>query len=309
MKNLNNQSGEYYELVKKYEAEGKAIAHFNISNLDQLRAICEVAQEMNEPVIIGASEGEREYMGVAMARQMVDEIKKEYSVPIYLNADHTYTFEKVKEVVEAGYDSVIVDGAKLSYEDNVTLVKSCVEYVREYEVKMNGDLDFLSKRNGEKVKVLVEAELGYIGQSSSLNTALPEGVSEENLTTPEQARDFVSRTGIDMFAPAVGNVHGMLIDAPEPRLHIERVKSIRIAAGVPLVLHGASGNTDEDLKGAIDNGVSIIHINTEIRKAFTDGVRAFLMSKLNEIAPYKFGKSGQDEMKKVVRAKMELYMK
>ncbi len=309
MKNLNNQSSEYYELVKKYEAEGKAMAHFNISNLDQLRAICEVAAELNEPVIIGASEGEREYMGVPMVRQMVDEMKKEYNVPIYLNADHTYTFEKVKQVVEAGYDSVIVDGAKLPYEENVALVKSCVDYVREYETKINGDLDFLSKRNGEKVRILVEAELGYIGQSSSLNTSLPEGVSEENLTTPEQARDFVMSTGVDMFAPAVGNVHGMLIDAPEPRLHIERVKSIRIAAGVPLVLHGASGNTDEDLKGAIDNGVSIIHINTEIRKAFTDGVRAFLMSKLNEIAPYKFGKSGQDEMKKVVRAKMELYRK
>ncbi len=296
MKNLNNQTVEYYELVKKYETQGKAIAHFNISNLDQLRAICEVAEELGEPVIIGASEGEREYMGVAMVRQMVDEMKKEYSVPIYLNADHTYTFEKVKEVVMAGYDSVIVDGAKLPYQENVALVKQCVEWVREYE-------------NIKNKRVLVEAELGYIGQSSSLNTSLPEGVSEENLTTPEQAYDFVMSTGIDMFAPAVGNVHGMLVDAPEPRLHIERVKSIRIAAGVPLVLHGASGNTDEDLKGAIDNGVSIIHINTEIRKAFTDGVRAFLMSKLNEIAPYKFGKSGQDEMKKVVKAKMELYRK
>ena len=309
MTNLNNQSSEYYELVKKYESEGKAIAHFNISNLDQLRAVCEVAQELGEPVIIGASEGEREYMGVPMVRQMVDEMKKEYTVPIYLNADHTYTFEKVKQVVTAGYDSVIVDGAKLPYEENVALVKQCEEWVRKYEMEMNGDTELLARRNGEKVRVLVEAELGYIGQSSSLNTALPEGVSEENLTTPEQARDFVTRTGIDMFAPAVGNVHGMLIDAEEPRLHIERVKSIRIAAGVPLVLHGASGNTDEDLKAAIDNGVSIIHINTEIRKAFTDGVRAFLMSKLNEIAPYKFGKSGQDEMKKVVRAKMELYRK
>ena len=296
MKNLNNQSGEYYELVKKYEAEGKAIAHFNISNLDQLRAICDVAQELNQPVIIGASEGEREYMGVEMTRKMVDEMNQEYDVAIFLNADHTYSLEKVKEVVEAGYDSVIVDGAKLPYEENVALVKSCVEYVRNYETKTGK-------------RVLVEAELGYIGQSSSLNTALPEGVSEENLTTAEQARDFVMSTGVDMFAPAVGNVHGMLIDAPEPRLHIERVKSIRIAAGVPLVLHGASGNTDEDLKGAIDNGVSIIHINTEKRKAFRDGEKKYMDEHTNEIAPYKFGKEGQEEMKKVVRAKMELYRK
>ena len=297
MKNLNNQTPEYFELIKKYEREGKAIAHFNISNLDQLRAICEVAQELGEPVIIGASEGEREYMGVAMVRQMVDEMKREYDVPIYLNADHTYTFEKVVEVIETGYDSVIVDGAKLPYEENVALVKRCAEWVRRYEEE-------------KKVKVIVEAELGYIGQSSSLNESLPEGVTEENLTKVDQAMDFVSRTGIDMFAPAVGNVHGMLVNAPEPRLNIERIKELKRALpNTPFVLHGASGNTDEDLIGSIDAGISVIHINTEIRKAFTDGVRSFLMTKLKEIAPYKFGKSGQDEMKKVVRAKMELYRK
>lgn len=294
---LNNQSPEYFELVKRYERDGHAIAHFNISNLDQLRAICEVASELSEPVIIGASEGEREYIGVDMVRSIVDEMKREYGMPIYLNADHTYTFDKVVEVVKAGYDSVIVDGAKLSYEENVALVKRCVDWVREYE-----------RENG--VRVLVEAELGYIGQSSSLNESLPEGVAEENLTTAEQAMDFVNRTGIDMFAPAVGNVHGMLVNAPEPRLNIMRIQELKRALpNTPFVLHGASGNTDEDLMGSIDAGISIIHINTEIRKAFTDGVRAYLVSKLKEIAPYKYGKEGQEEMKKVVRAKMLLYKK
>jgi fructose-bisphosphate aldolase class II len=199
-------------------------------------------------------------------------------------------------VVELGYDSVIVDGAKLPYEENVALVKACVDYVRSYEEKTGK-------------RVLVEAELGYIGQSSSLNSALPEGVSDENLTTVDQAKDFIIRTGIDMFAPAIGNVHGMLIDAEEPKLHIDRLKEISATVDLPLVLHGASGNTDEDLKGSIDNGVAIIHINTEIRKAFRDGQMAYLAEHANEVAPYKFGKAGQDEMKKIVRAKMELYMK
>lgn len=293
-KSIINQTEEYLNLIKKYDAEGKAIAHFNVSNLDQVRAICEVAEELGEPVIIGASEGEREYMGVKMLRVIVDEIKKEMTVPIFLNADHTYTFEKVVEVVEAGYDSVIVDGAKLPYEKNVELVKRCVDWVREYEKKNNK-------------RVLVEAELGYIGQSSSLNEALPEGVTEENLTTVEMAQDFVSRTGIDLFAPAVGNVHGMLINTEEPRLHTERIRDIRLSGNVPLVLHGASGNTLEDLKNSIDEGVSVIHINTEIRKAFTDGIRKFLEENPKEIAPYKYGKVGQEEMKKVVREKMEIY--
>ncbi len=294
MKTLQNQSEQYIELINAYKKDGKAIAHFNISNLDQARAIVEVAQELNQPVIIGVSEGEREYMGVEMVRKIVDELNQEYDIPVFLNADHTYSQEKVIEVIEAGYDSVIVDGAKLPYEENVSLVKSCVDIVRAYEEKTGK-------------RVLVEAELGYIGQSSSLNTALPEGVTEANLTTPNQAKDFVLRTGVDMFAPAIGNVHGMLIDAEEPKLHIERLKEITQVVDVPLVLHGASGNTDEDLKGSIDNGVAIVHINTEIRKAFRDGEMHYLAEHPNEVAPYKFGREGQEEMKKVVRAKMLLY--
>jgi fructose-bisphosphate aldolase, class II len=296
MKSLTPQSETYFDTINLYKQKGKAIAHFNISNLDQARAIAEVAAELNQPVIIGASEGERTYMGVAMVRKIVDELNQEYDIAIFLNADHTYTFEKVVEVVEAGYDSVIVDGAKLPYEENVALVKKCVDYVRQYEAKTGK-------------RVLVEAELGYIGQSSSLNTALPEGVTEANLTTAAQAKDFVIRTTIDMFAPAIGNVHGMLIDAPEPKLHIDRLKEIVAAVDVPLVLHGASGNTDTDLEAAIDAGIAIVHINTEIRKAFRDGEKEYIDEHPNEIAPYKFGKEGQEEMKKVVRAKMELYMK
>ncbi len=284
MKTLIPQSEHYFELINQYKKAGKAIAHFNISNLDQARAIVQVAEELKQPVIIGASEGEREYMGIDMVRTIVNELNQEYEVPVFLNADHTYTLEKVIEVVEAGYDSVIVDGAKLPYEENVALVKKCVDYVRGYEEK-----------NGRRV--LVEAELGYIGQSSSLNTALPEGVTEANLTTPEQAKDFILRTGIDMFDPAIGNVHGMLIDATEPALHIDRLKEIVAVVDAPLVLHGASGNTDEDLKGSIDNGVAIIHINTEIRKAFRDGEMNYLHDHPNEVAPYKFGHEGQEEMK------------
>ncbi len=296
MMQVQPQSDQYLDTILAYKSKGKAIAHFNISNLDQARAICDVAQELSQPVIIGVSEGEREYIGVTMVRKVIDELNQEYTVPIFLNADHTYSLVKVMEAVEAGYDSVIVDGAKLPYEENVALVRSCVDAVRVYEEKTGK-------------RVLVEAELGYIGQSSSLNTSLPEGVSDANLTTVEQAKDFVIRTGVDMFAPAIGNVHGMLVDAEEPKLHIDRLKEIAQAIDQPLVLHGASGNTDEDLRAAIDAGIAIVHINTEIRKAFRDGEMAYLDEHPQEVAPYKFGKEGQEEMKKVVRAKMELYTK
>lgn len=296
MKALTPQSDHYLDTILSYKQQGKAIAHFNISNLDQARAICDVAEELKQPVIIGVSEGEREYIGVTMVRKVIDELNQEYDIPIFLNADHTYSLVKAMEAVEAGYDSIIVDGAKLPYEENVAFVRECVDAVRAYEEKTGK-------------RILVEAELGYIGQSSSLNDRLPEGVSDANLTTVAEARDFVIRTGVDMFAPAIGNVHGMLVDAPEPKLHIDRLKEIAAVIDQPLVLHGASGNTDEDLKAAIDAGIAIVHINTEIRKAFRDGEMEFLAEHPNEVAPYKFGKEGQTEMKKVVRAKMELYMK
>ena len=161
MKSLVPQSEVYFEMIHEYKQAGKAIAHFNISNLDQARAIVEVAEELGQPVIIGASEGERNYMGVDMIRKIVDELNEEYNVAVFLNADHTYSFNKVVEVVEAGYDSVIVDGAKLPYEENVALVKKCVDYVRNYEAKTGK-------------KVLVEAELGYIGHHHLMNHCLRE---------------------------------------------------------------------------------------------------------------------------------------
>ncbi|MDI9355209.1 MAG: class II fructose-bisphosphate aldolase [Cyanobium sp. MAG06] len=287
----------YKELIKQYKSEGKAIAHFNISNLDQLRTICEVANELSQPVVIGVSEKERDYIGIKMTRVLINEMNKEYSIPIFLNADHTYTIDNVKTAVINHYDSIIIDGAKMEYEDNIKVVSEAVDYIKDY-----------NNKNG--TNILVEAELGYIGQSSSLNASLPEGVSEANITTIEQAKDFVDRTGIDLFAPAVGNIHGMLINAPNPRLHIDRIREISQAIpDTPLVLHGASGNTDEDIKDAIKSGISLIHINTEIRVAFRNGIKRYLDNNPLEIAPYKFEQAGQDEMRKVVRNKMELYIK
>ena len=121
-----------------------------------------------------------------------------------------------------------------------------------------------------KRDVVVEGELGYIGTSSKVMDALPEGVSLENLTTAADAVQFVKQTEIDCFAPAVGNIHGMLKNAQEPRLHPERVKEIAVATGVPLVLHGASGNTEADIKACIKAGMAIVHINTELRVLYRD---------------------------------------
>ena len=277
-----------------WEAREKkvAVGHFNISNLEALWGIFRAAQSLNVPVIIGVSEGEREFVGVNQVAAVVKSIREEYDYPIYLNADHTYSFDKVKEAIDAGFDSVIVDGAKLSFEENVKLTKQCVEYARA---------------SGREV--LVEAELGYIGQSSKVLDEIPEGVmlDESSLTDPTKAKEFVELTGVDMLAPAVGNFHGMLRGGVDPKLNIERVKAISDATGIPLVLHGGSGNSEDDFKQAIANGINIVHINTEIRLAYRDAVKKALQENPEEVAPYKFLKPGMLAVQEVVANKLRFF--
>lgn len=275
------------EVINEYRAAGKAIGHFNFSDSNQLKAIIDASRESGLPVIAGLSEGEREYFPFMQARALV-ELYQRQDVQIYLNADHTYTTEKVQRAIAAGVDSVVVDGANLPVEENIHLLTSCVKYARA------------AGRD-----VIVEGELGYIGQASKQLDSLPEGVTEANLTTPEDAKAFVEATGVDCFAPAVGNVHGMLKSAQEPRLHPERVKAISEATGVPLVLHGASGNTEEDIAACIKAGIAIVHINTELRVLYRDALRASLAG--DETTPYKFLAPATAAMQEFLVHKMRLF--
>lgn len=275
------------ETIGEYRAAHKAIGHFNFSDSNQLHAIALASRDSGLPVIAGLSEGEREFFPLSHARALVD-IYRQNGVQMYLNADHTYSIEKVQRALAAGVDSVVVDGAKLPMEENIHLLTACVKYARA------------SGRD-----VVMEGELGYIGTSSSLHDSLPEGVTEANITTADDAKKFVSESGIDCFAPAVGNVHGMLTNAAEPRLHPERVKAIAEATGVPLVLHGASGNTEEDIKACIAAGISIVHINTELRVLYRDSLRESL--KKDETTPYKFLTPPMEAMAAFLREKMKLF--
>lgn len=272
-----------------YEAreKGVAIGHFNISNLETLHAIFNSAKSLGLPVIIGVSEGERDFVGVHEIVALVKSLREENNYPIFLNADHTYSFERVKEAIDAGFDAVIFDGAKMPLEENIKEVKRCVEYAHSVNPE-----------------IVVEAELGYIGQSSKVLTEIPAGIE---LTSAEDAEKFVRETGVDLFAPAVGNIHGMLKDVPDPRLNIERVKEISDVTNVPLVLHGASGNSKEDIQAAIKNGVAIVHINTEIRVAYRDALKAELNENPNEVAPYKILKPAEESVEKVVKEKLEIF--
>ena len=284
------------ECIAEAEAKHTAIGHFNVSNIEGVWAVVHAARELAVPVIIGVSEGERDFIGVRQIAALIKGLREERQQPLFLNADHTYSFDRIKEAVEAGFDAVIFDGSKLTPAENIIETKKCVDYVRKFSAAAG-------------TEIIVEGELGYIGTSSKLLEAVPPDINlgAEALVKPEQAAEFVRQTGVQLFAPAVGNIHGMLKEQTDPALDIARIKLIREAAGVPLVLHGASGNTDDDLRRAIAAGVAVIHISTELRVAYRDALKRSLQENPEEVAPYKILKPALLAMQKVVENKLKIF--
>lgn len=280
------------ETCLRHARENKyAIGHFNISNVETLWAIFHAARDLDQPVIIGVSEGERNFIGVRQAASLVQSIAHEYDYPIFMNADHTHDFAGIQKAVDAGFDSVMIDGSHLEFDDNVTLTKKVVDYVRGIE-------------RSEGRRILVEAELGYIGTSSAILDEIPKGAGD-NQTIPAVARKFQEATGIDIFAPSVGNIHG-IVKSGNPHIDIERVQQIADVTPCHLVLHGGSGISDDDMRGGIAAGMTIVHVNTELRKAFREGVEAGLRE-TDAVAPYKFMAHARTRVYDVVREKIALF--
>ena len=272
-------------------AKKVAIGHFNISNIEMMWGVFGAAKELGVPVIIGVSEGERAFIGVKQSVALIKSLREEYDFPVYINADHTYSFDKVKEAIDAGFDSAIFDATEMSFEDNMKVTKQCFSYARSVNPE-----------------IIIEAELGFIGKSSKVLDGIPTGVkiSEEFLTKPEDALLFVKETGIDMLAPAVGNIHGMLRGGVDPALNIKRIKEISEKVKIPLVLHGGSGNSAEDISAAISSGVEIVHISTELRVAYRKALVLSLQENPEEVAPYKYLKDSIKAVEKVVLEKLKI---
>ncbi|MEK7606174.1 MAG: class II fructose-bisphosphate aldolase [Patescibacteria group bacterium] len=277
--------------IQDAQKEGRAIGHFNVGNLEMLTAVVNAIRATGLPAIVGVSEGERDAFGVAQIAALIG-VYKEEGLPVYLNADHTYSVERVKEAIDAGFDSVIFDGAKLSLEENIAKAKECVVYAKKSDYE-----------------VLVEAELGYIGSGSQLLDAIPEGAvaTEDMMTKPDEAERFVKETDVDLFAPAVGNIHGLIKGYGNPKLSIERVRDVAAAAGIPLVLHGGSGITDQDFIDAIKAGISVIHISTELRLADRQAMTKSLSENADELAPYKLSREAITSVEAIVERYIKLF--
>ncbi len=295
------------EYIAEAEETKMAIGHFNISNLEGFWAVVGACKKLSLPVIIGVSEGERDFAGVKQVKALVDTVKAE-GLPIFLNADHTYSLDRIKEVVDTGFDAIIIDEADKDLTENIKVTKEAVAYAKNKNPETRLNPSEPARADDTVGQVLVEGELGFIGKSSKVLDTLPESaeIAPDTMTEPEEAREFVSQTGVNLFAPAVGNIHGM-VRGGKPKLDIGRIKILREAAGVPLVLHGGSGITDPEFKQAIEAGISIIHINTELRLAYRQGLQKSLSENPDEIAPYKYLRPALQAMQAVIEKRMALF--
>lgn len=280
------------EVLKDAERRRVAVGHFNFSDLPALKAILEAAREARVPVLVGVSEGERAFLGTRQAVALVASLRDENAPPIFLNADHTHSLAKAEEAAKAGFDEVIFDASSLPWDENVAQTRRAVEAIKSINPS-----------------IIVEGEIGYIGTSSEILDKTPEGMGA--LTTPEEAREFVEATHIDVLAPAVGNMHGLLKamvkGEGEKRLDITRIAEIKAASRVFLTLHGGSGTNNGDFKRAIKAGITIVHINTELRLAWRRGLESALARDPNAVAPYKILPGAVEAVKQVVRARLDLF--
>lgn len=280
------------DVLEQSQKNGVAIGHFNIADLVLLKAVFSSAQELKVPVLVGVSEGEREFIGVRQITALVRSLREEFDYPVFLNADHTRSLPKAIEAARAGFDAVVFDVSALPFEQNVRQTKEAVEALKTINPA-----------------ILVEGEIGNIGTGSEIHEKIPDFSNE--LTTPVEAKQYVQSTGIDILAPAVGNVHGMLKSMVQgetrKRLDIPRIVQIKSAVRLPLTLHGGSGTDDEDLRRAIAAGITIVHINTELRIAWRHGLEDALAKHPHEVVPYKILPFPLEAAKQVTHSRLKLF--
>jgi fructose-bisphosphate aldolase, class II len=278
--------------LEQSEKNGVAIGHFNVADLVLLKAVVAAARDLKVPVAVGASEGEREFFGIRQIAALVRSLREEYDYPIFLNADHTHSLAHAVDVAKAGFDSVVFDLSALPFEQNVRQTKEAVVALKAINPE-----------------ILVEGEIGDIGTGSEIHETAPD--LSKGLTSPAQAKEFVEATRIDILAPAVGNMHGMLKSMVQgqtrKRLDIGRIAEIKSAVQIPLTLHGGSGTDDEDLRKAIGAGINIVHINTELRVAWRRGLEEGLSKEPDEVVPYKILPLAVRSVEAVARSRLELF--
>lgn len=270
--------------------EGWAIGHFNFATADVLRAIVEGAQRGGAPcVMVGTSEGEAKYLGMHEAAALVRAVREASGFPVFLNSDHFKSFAVCKQAVDAGYDTILFDAAGQPYDINVIETRRVWQYAQT-----------------ARGPIMVEGELGYLKGASEVQKAIE--IGPDDYTQPDQAADFVQRTGVERLAVVFGNIHGIVTEQEE-ELDIPHLK--KLVAAVPdtfLVLHGASGLPDDQVRAAIKAGITNVHFNTELRVAYQKELKEELEAHPDQTTPYKYLGPAADAVRDLVEQKVRLFM-
>ena len=292
------------EMFEKSMKEGFAIGAFNVNNMEIIQGIVDAAAEENSPVILQASSSAIKYARPKYLMKMVEAAVEETNIPIAIHLDHGPDFETCKECIDAGFTSVMIDGSKYDFEENVALTKKVVDYAH-------------------KRGVVVEAELGKLaGIEDDVNVA----ASDAMYTDPEQAKEFVERTGCDSLAIAIGTSHGAYKFKGEAKLRFDILANIKaLIPNTPIVLHGAStvipelvemcneygadipgakGVPDEILHEASISGVSKINVDTDLRLAMTGAIRKALSENPSVFDPRKYCGPARELIKETVQHKI-----
>lgn len=259
-------------MLEKAQKAGYAIAAFNAENMEMVQAIIAAAEEMNAPVIVQTTPGTLKYAPACAFAGMTGRLARDAKVPVALHLDHGSSYELCEECIREGYTSVMIDGSLLPFDGNVSLTKSVVD--------MAGSLP-------------VEAELGTVGGKEDDHEA------DGGYTDPQEAAEFVRRTGVFSFAPAIGTAHGVY--KATPKLDLERLSEIRKWVEVPLVLHGTSGVPHEMVRACIERGICKVNYATELRMVFSGGVKQSLAEDPSAYDPKKYLAAGRDALKAKVR--------
>ena len=272
------------ELLAVADKNGFAVPAFNIGSEAILKGVVESANEKNAPVILAIHPTELEFLGDSFISTCIQEANKS-KVPMVIHLDHGGTFEQILRAIRCGFTSVMMDASHLSYEENIAITKKVVEVAKVSNVS-------------------VEAELGTIGTTGDSY----EGGSDDIIyTNPEQAKDFIEKTGIDSLAVAIGTAHGIYPKDKKPELKLDLLKTIRDTVDIPLVLHGGSSNPDEEIAESVKIGISKINISSDIKFAFYKKCREVLAENPGWIEPNAIYPPCIDAMKEVIEFKMELF--
>ena len=268
------------QMLEDARKGGYAVGAFNVENMEMVKAVIGAAQELRAPVMLQTTGSTIKYGSMETYAAIVAAEAKKATVPVCLHLDHGSSFELAVQAIKAGYTSVMIDGSHENFEDNIAVTKKVVDVAKACGIP-------------------VEAELGKVGGKEDDIEA-----EADTNTDPEEAKEFVERTGVSSLAIAIGTAHGFYVGTPV--LDKERVSAVKKLVSVPLVLHGGSGLSDEDVRDCIRRGMCKANFATELRAAYTDAVKKLLAEHPETFDPKKLGVVGMEAVKNLVMDRMKV---